>query len=126
MPKVRRLPQRQCVGCGQVRSKRDMVRVVRTPEGDVRIDPSGKLSGRGAYVCPEPACADRALREGRLARMLEREISADVAGALAAAIARPAAPRAPTVRRIPLSLQEAPATSTREGDGKHVNRGGMS
>ena len=116
MPKVRRLPQRQCVGCGQVRPKRDMVRVVRTPEGDVRIDPTGKLSGRGAYVCPETACADRALREGRLARMLEREISAEMAGALLGAIARPPAPRTPTVRRIPLSLQQGSAVSPR-GDG---------
>lgn len=103
MPKVRRLPQRQCVACGQLRAKRELVRVVRTAEGDVRVDPTGKLSGRGAYVCPEASCVDRALREGRLARMLEREIPAEVAQGLRGALARPAPPRAPTVRRIPLA-----------------------
>ena len=114
MPKVRRVPQRQCVACGQVRGKRDLVRVVRTAQGDVRVDPTGKLSGRGAYVCPETACVDRAVREGRLARMLGREIPDDVVQALHGALARPAPARAPVVRRITLAqaaerLGEGPA-----------------
>ena len=103
MARVRRVPQRQCVACGQVRAKRDLVRVVRTAQGDVRIDPTGKLSGRGAYVCPEAGCVDRALREGRLARMLEREIPDDIARGLSAAMPRPARERPPMVRRITLA-----------------------
>ena len=115
MPKERRLPQRQCVACGQMRAKRELVRVVRTPGGEIRVDPTGKLSGRGAYVCPDAACVDRALREERLARTLERAIPADVAQGLRGALARPAAPRAPVVRRIMLPRPEPPAGGAPQG-----------
>lgn len=102
MPRVRRVPQRQCVACGTVRAKRDLVRIVRTPSGEVRVDPTGKLSGRGAYVCPEAGCVERALGQGRLAGALERPIADDVARKIREAAARPPAPRPPVVRRIPL------------------------
>jgi uncharacterized protein len=102
MPKVRKVPQRQCVACGQSRAKRDLVRVVRTPGGEVRVDLGGKLSGRGAYVCPDPACVDRALGEGRLGGILERSIPEEVARGLREAASRPLPPRAPVVRRISL------------------------
>ena len=107
MPKVRRVPQRQCVACGQVRAKRDLVRVVRTPDGGVRVDTTGKLSGRGAYVCPDGACVDRAVRTGRLAGALERPLAEDIADRLREAIVRPPAPRAPVVRRVSLKEQHA-------------------
>ncbi|HKV44459.1 MAG TPA: YlxR family protein [bacterium] len=103
MAKVRRLPERQCVACGQVRAKRDLVRVVRTAAGDVRVDPTGKLSGRGAYVCPDASCIERAVHEGKLARMLEREIPAEVAQGLRGAPQRSATPRPPVLHRIPLA-----------------------
>jgi predicted RNA-binding protein YlxR (DUF448 family) len=96
-----------------MRAKRELVRVVRMPDGVVRVDPSGKLSGRGAYVCPEVACVDRALREERLARMLERAIPDDVADGLRGALARPAPPRAPVVRRITLPRLEQPSDGAR-------------
>lgn len=105
MPKVRKIPQRQCVACGQVRPKRDLVRVVRTPAGDVRVDATGKVSGRGAYVCPDAACVDRAVRGGRLAGALERPLAEDLAVRLREAIVRPAAPRAAVVRRVSLTEQ---------------------
>jgi len=105
MPKVRKVPQRQCVACGTMRAKRELVRIVRTPGGEVRVDPTGKLSGRGAYVCAEAACVDRALRGGRLEGVLERPISEDAARDLRAAAARPQASRGPVVRRIPLARQ---------------------
>lgn len=104
MPKVHRAPQRQCVACGQVRAKRDLVRVVRTPGGEVRVDATGKISGRGAYVCPEGACVDRALA-GRLAGALEHPLAEDIAERLREAIVRPAAPRAPVLRRVSLKAQ---------------------
>ena len=114
MPKVRKIPQRQCVACGQMRSKRDLVRVVRTPAGEVRVDVTGKLSGRGAYVCPETACVERALREGRLEGALERPISAEVARGLQEALTRPAPAREPVVRRITLrQLKESQAGAGR-------------
>ena len=71
MPRVRRVPQRTCVTCGRVRPKRELVRVVRTPGGEIKVDLTGKVSGRGAYVCPEPPCAERAVKEGRLRHALE-------------------------------------------------------
>ena len=58
----------------QVRQKREMVRVVRTPEGKVVLDPTGKRSGRGAYVCPDPDCLAKALASGRLGKSLEVQI----------------------------------------------------
>jgi uncharacterized protein len=105
VPKVRKVPQRQCVACGQVRPKRDLVRVVRTPAGDVRVDATGKVSGRGAYVCADPACVDRAVRAGRLAGALDRPVAEDLVERLREAIVRPAPPRAPVVRRVSLAEQ---------------------
>lgn len=70
---------RSCVACGRSRAKRELIRVVRTPDRQVRIDPTGKLSGRGAYVCRDPDCAEAGLREQRLARALDVAIPADVA-----------------------------------------------
>jgi len=102
MPKIRKVPQRQCVACGQTRGKREMVRVVRTPSGEVCVDPTGKLSGRGAYVCPDAGCVDRAVREGRLAGVLERPVPDALADALREAASRDVTPRAPVVRRISL------------------------
>ncbi|MDR3348998.1 MAG: YlxR family protein [Acidaminococcales bacterium] len=72
--KVKKIPQRMCVGCQEMRNKRDMVRVVRTPEGEVLIDKTGKKSGRGAYVCMDAACIGRARKEKRLEKALEKAI----------------------------------------------------
>lgn len=91
-----------------MRAKRELVRVVRTPDGTVRVDATGKLSGRGAYVCPEAACVERALREGRLARVLNLVIPDEVTGLLREAQARPAPPRPPVVRRVMLPRREEP------------------
>lgn len=71
MPRVRHVPQRQCVACRQMRPKRELIRIVRTPAGEIRVDVTGKVSGRGAYVCPTLECADVALRERRLEHALE-------------------------------------------------------
>jgi predicted RNA-binding protein YlxR (DUF448 family) len=94
MAKVRRVPQRQCVACRQMRPKRELVRVVRTPAGEVRVDPTGKVAGRGAYVCPAADCADVALRAGRLEHALETPIPDQAALALRELAARGAAARA--------------------------------
>jgi predicted RNA-binding protein YlxR (DUF448 family) len=78
---------------------------VRTPDGDVRIDVTGKVSGRGAYVCPDPACVDRAVRAGRLAGALERPVAEELVQRLREAIVRPTPSRAPVVRRVSLAEQ---------------------
>ncbi|HEY3249177.1 MAG TPA: YlxR family protein [bacterium] len=70
---------RTCVACGQTRPKRELVRVVRTSVGAVHIDSTGKLSGRGAYVCRDAACADAGLRGQRLAHALAVPIPAEIA-----------------------------------------------
>lgn len=80
--KVRKVPQRTCVGCGQVRPKKELVRVVRTPEGVVELDPTGKRSGRGAYVCPDPQCLTFAVKKKALERSLGVPISPEVLNAL--------------------------------------------
>jgi predicted RNA-binding protein YlxR (DUF448 family) len=65
-----------------MRPKRELIRVVRTPSGEVCVDPTGKVSGRGAYVCPAVACAETALRERRLQHALEVVVPEGVAAEL--------------------------------------------
>ena len=62
----KKIPQRQCMGCRERKPKRDMIRVVRGTDGTVGLDFSGKLSGRGAYICPQSACLKKALRSKAL------------------------------------------------------------
>lgn len=74
----RRVPQRTCVGCRQIRGKKDLLRIVRDPEGNVHVDPSGRASGRGAYICPSLSCLERAVKTSNLTRALERPVSAEL------------------------------------------------
>ena len=73
---VKRVPQRTCVACGEVRPKRELVRLVRV-SGGVEVDPSGKKAGRGAYLCPMPACWQAGLRKGRLEYVLRTTLTED-------------------------------------------------
>lgn len=82
--RVKTPPQRTCVGCGAVRDKRDMVRVVRTPQGTVEADPTGKKAGRGAYLCAREECWRLGLDKGRLERSLKTKIAPEHAAALRA------------------------------------------
>ena len=75
--RVRHVPQRTCVGCRQEQPKRQLVRVVRTPSGDVAVDPTGKAAGRGAYLCRQPECWTAALRRSALAGALRVTLSAE-------------------------------------------------
>lgn len=88
MPKVRKVPQRSCVGCQQVFPKRELVRVVRTPEGQVVLDPTGKRSGRGAYICNRVACFDSAVKGQRLQRALEVPLPDELIGQLRSIIGK--------------------------------------
>jgi uncharacterized protein len=67
----RRFPQRTCVACRTTRPKRELVRVVRSPAGELSVDLRGKAPGRGAYLDPTEACLERGIAEGALARALE-------------------------------------------------------
>ena len=70
----KKIPQRQCMGCRERKAKKAMIRVVRCTDGSVSLDFSGKLNGRGAYICPNPDCLKKALRSKALDRSLETEI----------------------------------------------------
>lgn len=76
------VPQRTCIACRQVKGKRELIRVVRTPEKTVKIDATGKTAGRGAYMCQNPTCWEAALQRGALARALKTEISDEDLAAL--------------------------------------------
>ncbi len=80
--RVKKIPQRMCVGCKEKRGKKELIRIVRTPEHEVIIDLTGKKSGRGAYVCPSPDCLKKAIKTKSLQRALEIEITADILKAL--------------------------------------------
>ena len=75
MLKQRKVPMRMCVGCHEMKPKRELQRIVRSPEGEVSIDPIGKKPGRGAYVCRNVDC----LKKARKTRVLERKFEASVA-----------------------------------------------
>ena len=74
MPKTRHIPERKCVACGQKTDKRSLTRIVRTPEGTVLADATGKANGRGAYLCAAAACWEKGVRRGGLERGLKTAI----------------------------------------------------
>ncbi len=84
----RAVPTRTCVHCRSSRDKRDLLRVVRTPTGDVVYDASGKANGRGAYVCHDEACIDGATARGGLAHALGTNVPLSLADELRRAISR--------------------------------------
>ena len=72
----RSYPQRTCIGCRQVKEKRDLIRLVHTADGAFHVDGSGKLNGRGAYVCPQAACIESAFKKGALAKSFRTSLTA--------------------------------------------------
>ena len=81
--KPRKVPLRRCLGCGESFPKKDLMRVVRSPEGEVALDFTGKMSGRGAYVCKRSACFQKARKAKRFQNNLEISISEEVLDVLA-------------------------------------------
>lgn len=71
MAAVKKIPMRMCLGCNVMKPKKELIRVVRSPEGEISLDTTGKKSGRGAYVCPNAEC----LRLARKSRKLEKSFS---------------------------------------------------
>jgi predicted RNA-binding protein YlxR (DUF448 family) len=72
MPK--KIPMRRCTGCGEMKEKKSLIRIVRTPDGAIQIDRTGKLNGRGAYLCDDLAC----LRTARKRRSLQRSLDTPI------------------------------------------------
>ena len=77
-PKPRKMPMRMCVGCREMKPKKELLRAVRSPQGEVSLDPTGKKPGRGAYCCYNADCLRRALKQGQLDRQLEVRLSDEV------------------------------------------------
>ncbi|NLK39701.1 MAG: YlxR family protein [Clostridiales bacterium] len=73
-PPKKKIPERKCTGCGEKRIKFDLYRIVRSPDGTVSLDTTGKKSGRGAYICKNVSCLKKARKAQRLERNLECEI----------------------------------------------------
>lgn len=79
----KKIPQRQCMGCRERKDKKALIRVVRCTDGTVMLDFSGKLNGRGAYLCPDPECLKKAQKARSLERSLEVPIPEEVYARLA-------------------------------------------
>lgn len=72
--KSKKIPQRMCVGCQEMKNKKELLRVLRTPEGQIILDLTGKKAGRGAYICNSEACFTRAYKEKKLERALKQAL----------------------------------------------------
>lgn len=82
MIKARKIPQRMCVGCREMKNKKELIRIVRNPLGNVELDSTGKKAGRGAYICPKIECLNQAIKGKRLQKALEHEIPEEIFGIL--------------------------------------------
>lgn len=76
--KQKKIPLRQCLGCNEHRAKNELLRVVRTPEGEIVLDFTGKKSGRGAYICKNVSCLKKARKSGRIGKNLDCVIPEEV------------------------------------------------
>lgn len=78
MPKTKKIPLRKCTGCGEMKPKKELIRVLHTPEDTVVIDKTGKKNGRGAYLCDSPECFQKAMKTHGLERSLGVTFSAEL------------------------------------------------
>ncbi len=83
----RKIPMRQCLGCNEHKPKTELIRILRTPEGEITLDTTGKKSGRGAYICKNPACLKKLRKNRRAESNLGVSIPEEVWDALEAALA---------------------------------------
>ena len=90
MEKVRKIPVRQCLGCNEHKPKADMIRVVRSPEGEISLDTRGKKSGRGAYICHNVKCLNKARKSKRIERALDVVIPEEIYDAMEAELSEDA------------------------------------
>ena len=71
---VKKIPLRQCIGCGEMKSKKEMIRVIKTAEGEILLDATGRKNGRGAYLCPSMECFKKAVKGRGLERSFKMAI----------------------------------------------------
>ncbi|HIS47958.1 MAG TPA: YlxR family protein [Candidatus Scybalocola faecigallinarum] len=75
---MKKIPLRQCIGCGEMKSKKEMIRVIKTPEGEIMMDATGRKNGRGAYICPSSECLKKAIKSKGLERSFKMNIPKEV------------------------------------------------
>ena len=75
---IKKVPMRMCVGCREMKPKAQLVRVVKTSEGEITLDKTGKLNGRGAYICKDKECLKKAQKSNAFSRAFETSVSQDV------------------------------------------------
>lgn len=78
MLKKRKVPLRKCLGCNEMKPKKELIRIVRSPEGKVDIDKVGKAPGRGCYICPNIKCLEAAVKANRVEKALETTVDAEI------------------------------------------------
>lgn len=74
----KKMPLRQCLGCGERKTKKELIRVIRSPEGEIELDFTGRKNGRGAYLCNCAGCLQKARKKNTLARALKQEVSEEI------------------------------------------------
>lgn len=75
---MKKIPQRSCVGCKEKKEKRELIRIVHNKAGEIHVDKTGKMQGRGAYLCDKKECLEKAIKSKALERALETSISEEV------------------------------------------------
>ena len=75
---VKKVPMRMCTGCREMKPKKELVRIVKTPEGEIKLDATGKLNGRGAYICKDENCLLKAQKSNAIARAFEMSVSGEI------------------------------------------------
>lgn len=75
---MKSIPQRTCIGCNEIRAKKELIRIVKNKEGQIFIDKTGKANGRGAYICDNIECLEKAIKTKKLERTFETKISDDI------------------------------------------------
>ena len=75
---MKKVPLRQCIGCGEMKNKKELIRVIKTNEGEISIDATGKKNGRGAYICPSLDCFKKAVKNKGLERSLKAAVPEEI------------------------------------------------
>ena len=75
---MKKLPQRTCIGCGMQKDKKDLIRIVKNKQNEINIDKTGKLQGRGAYICDNIECLEKAIKSKRIDKLFEQKIPEEI------------------------------------------------
>ena len=79
---AKKIPMRQCIGCGEMKEKKELIRIIKTPEGELVLDKMGRQNGRGAYICNNAECLAKARKSKGLERSFKQSINAEIYDAL--------------------------------------------